>query len=365
MQDRWRLRPVAGAAVLAVLAVPAGYVASRVAAPELDRVHVLELPRGGSLPFAVTDGRGTIHVAFMRGQDVEYATYDSSARRLGAAVRVNEQPGVAMGSMFRGPELAVAPDGSVNVLWYRRGYELQLPASEQGPMLSRRRVGGRFEPAVMLFDRPTDGHSLVATPDGLLASWVAGDSLWTMVSSDGGATFEPARDLGPLPCECCDTALAVGADGTTVFLAYRDRKDNLRDVYLRRLRDGERSAGDLRLDAESWRFDACPMSGMSLAADAGSMAAAWEHKGSVLLTAVDLERWSRRQPVVVATSGKYPVVATDGETLLVAWKQRKELVWKLYDRDTLRARDEGRRASATSNRPAVAALGDGDYLMIP
>lgn len=350
------------AAVL--LAAPAGYVASRLAAPQTGGVRVVELPRGGSLPFVAADGRGTLHVAFMQGQDVQYATYDAVSGRLGGALRVNDQPGAALGGMFRGPELAIAPDGTVNVLWYRRGYELKLPAAEQGPMLSRLQAGGRFGAAVMLFDRPTDGHSLVATPDELLASWVAGDSLWVSESDDGGATFRPAEDLGPLPCECCDTALAID-EGGDVYLMYRDRKDNLRDVYLRQLGSAGVTKRKLRLDDESWRFDACPMSGMGMAAHDGELYAAWEHKGSVLLARVDLESWERRESLVVTASGKYPVVTVGGDSLLVAWKRRKQLEWTVYDRSTLEARGQGRVEATTSDRPAVGVLRDGGFVLIP
>lgn len=351
-------------ALAAVVAIAIGLGLSRVSAPASGEVSILELPRGGDLPFAVADGHGTLHVAFMVNQDVFYARYGSSGTRLGNEVQVNDRDGVAAGGMFRGPELALASDGSARIIWYRRGYELKLPRAEQGPMLSRRQANGSFGAASLLFDRPTDGHSLVSARDGLLAAWVADDSLWVSASVDAGATFQPAEDFGPLPCECCDTALATTNDGAA-FLMYRDRTDNVRDVYLRQVRPIAATGRRLRLDSDEWRFDACPMSGMSLAAHDGGLYATWEHKGQILLSDIDTGRWSRRPPIVVSTSGRYPVVGSDGQSLIVAWKERKDLVWRLYDGKTLQFREGSRERSSSSNRPSVVAPPGGGYVLVP
>jgi hypothetical protein len=67
----------------------------------------------------------------------------------------------------------------------------------------------------------------------------------------------------------------------------------------------------------------------------------------------------------VSGSGKYPAVATNGRTLLVAWKQRKDVVWKMYDAKTLKVLREGRAAGSSSDRPAVTRDGTGHYVLIP
>ena len=350
-------------AVVVALMGATAYVALHRAGADTPDVGVLELPRGGTMPDADIDRDGTLHVAFMIDQDVYYARGSGRPLVLGPPVRINQQAGTALGGMFRGPELAIAGDGSVDVVWYRRGWEMKLPPAEEGPMFSRRLPQGGFSAARRVFDRPTDGHSITTTSDGLLLAWKAGPSLWSMTSRDAGASFEAALDLGPLPCECCDTALAAGSDGVA-YLAYRDRKDDIRDVFLLPLQGGVATRERLRLDDESWHFDGCPHSGMSLAVRDHSVYAVWEHIGSILLTRIDADRWSRLPPVRVTGFGKYPVIATDGATLLVAWKERKVLVWALYDARTLEVLRGGKADSSSSSRPAAVSLRDGTYVLI-
>jgi hypothetical protein len=96
--------------------------------------------------------------------------------------------------------------------------------------------------------------------------------LYVVRSTDGGTTFEKPVRATYLPrgeggtCECCNTSIAVSRTGN-VFVSFRSNINNNRDIYIARSLDGGSTFRCIKAAGESWRLNACPMTGSSIAVD--------------------------------------------------------------------------------------------------
>jgi len=74
-------------------------------------------------------------------------------------------------------------------------------------------------------------------------------------------------------CECCPTSVALAADGP--IAAYRNRTAaEIRDIYITRLGAGKWSM-PLRVHADNFKIEACPINGPAIAANGKDVAVAW------------------------------------------------------------------------------------------
>ena len=74
-------------------------------------------------------------------------------------------------------------------------------------------------------------------------------------------------------CECCSTSVAVGADGPVA--AYRRRSmAEIRDIYVTRF-TGAKWSMPIRVHADNFKIEACPINGPSIAASGKDVVVAW------------------------------------------------------------------------------------------
>ncbi|MBW7995095.1 MAG: hypothetical protein FVQ81_00705 [Candidatus Glassbacteria bacterium] len=338
-------------------------------------VRVVQLPGSGIVPDAVVDNSGTVHVAYVDSTDLYYVKSTDGGSSFSAPVRVNSEPGTVLGGRYRGPDLDLGADGRLHVIWYNLGYQQGLPPEEWGVTYAQiDKSTGEVSGERNLNRRPSDNYSLAAHSTGAVAViWTAG-GMYLQSSDDNGDTFsEPVRVLPESvdPCECCATrTLFTSAGG--LYVGYREKADNVRDMYLLSWPDAL-SGGkpDFRrklLAVETWKIDLCPMTGSYLIpAPGGGVLAAWETRSKNRFASLDGPgREFKLQPSLVTEKGNYPVVlANDRGQLLVAWKWRNVLHWKLYDSPDDSDPESGSSEARTGDRPGGAVLADGDFLLIP
>lgn len=92
-----------------------------------------------------------------------------------------------------------------------------------------------------------------------------------------------SAEIDSLTCDCCQTDSALANDA--VVLAYRDRTvAEIRDILVTRFSEGAWSE-PVRVHADGWKIDGCPVNGPAIAADGERVAVAWftapEGKGEV------------------------------------------------------------------------------------
>ncbi|HEU4752256.1 MAG TPA: sialidase family protein [Armatimonadota bacterium] len=214
--------------------------------PSARRVELLKTPNGGIQPQAVLDGRGILHLVYLKGTpgacDVFYQRRPVAGGEWSEPLRVNRIPGsaVAVGTI-RGAQLAVGRDGRVHVLW--AGSTQTVKDSPRGMPLFYSRLddaGKAFEPErnLMQFTMNLDGGGSIAA-DAAGSVYVAfhaaeqkmgGEGarrLFLARSRDDGKSWTREVAVNPEPtgaCPCCSTKAFVDARGA-LYVLYRSAQD--------------------------------------------------------------------------------------------------------------------------------------------
>ena len=90
---------------------------------------------------------------------------------------------------------------------------------------------------------------------------------------DAGNTLLEEQEIDDLICDCCQTDVAITAEGPVAV--YRDRSaDEIRDIYVTRHVDGRWQRG-AALHDDNWQIAGCPVNGPAITALGTDVAAAW------------------------------------------------------------------------------------------
>jgi hypothetical protein len=349
---------LSGVALADTAVSPAGRDASSpdVAVAPDGTVYVLWVDRGAAAPPAAGHGGhgGGAPRSHNSSVDVMLAGSRDAGRTFGEPTRVNAKAGQVWSFPTARPELVVAPNGTIHVLF--TGNDVNAAGKPViVPMYTRSTDRGRtFEPARKLATVPeTDlGHLIhggfsqaetfgtlaVDRKGGVHVYWLdtrfmddAGDTaaLVSVHSTDDGRTFGAERVLLKTGmCPCCQLTASPG-DGDALFLGIRHVEDGNRDSHVMRSDDGGlnfaapvRIGGDLR-----WKIDGCPLKPTAVAVQ-GSRVYAAAFNGATEKTGVRFARSSDGgrtfgafEPIHAdAAVSDYPaVVALRGETVRVFW----------------------------------------------
>lgn len=264
---------VVGLALLAQVTAAGG--AAHAAAPQGSRrIEVVRLPEGGFQPQAAVDGKGVIHVVYLKGEAGAADPYYT--RREGdhwmPPLRVSSRPGaaVAMGTI-RGVQLAAGKNGRVHVVWF--GSEKTGVKGPEGsaPLLYARTndAGTAFEPERNLMQATTalDGGPSIAADTGgrVFVAWQAGTHkgqregerrLWLARSADEGKTFSretPAWQEPTGACPCCSVKAFADRKGGVQVLYRMAANRTQRDMVLLTSADQGRTFTGARIDP--WPVD--------------------------------------------------------------------------------------------------------------
>jgi hypothetical protein len=253
---------------------------------------------------------GSFYVAWVnhdaKQADVMLAHFNHEGKQQGATVRVNREAGLATAWRGDQPSLAVAPDGSVYVLWTARveakdkhGTDVYLSASKDG--------GQSFASEVKVNDDQEPNahgmHSLAVASDGrIYAAWLdernvhqpqpstkaeghhmeSNRDVYVSYSTDGGRTFSANRKVATEACPCCKTSLAVAADGT-LYAGWRQvLPGSFRHIAVASSADGGATFSKAVIVSDDhWVLQGCPVSGPSLSVEraSGTLKVVWYAAG--------------------------------------------------------------------------------------
>ncbi len=343
-----------------LVAVPLG------ATPLVERVAT---PNGGLVPDAEVDAVGNIHLACVTGDNVFYTKSTDDGKTFSTPLRVNSEAGSAHpAGMFRGPDLAVAGNGQVHVIWYNNAYQRKLPKDQWGVMYSHLNAGRTaFLPARNLSRKPGDNYSLAAGPGGELAVfWMAG-GLFLNTSLDGGEKFsDPLAVAVADTCECCASRAFFSGDGA-LHCAYRDKAGDQRDMYLLTRPRSRPGFEKEKISVTPWEIKGCPMTGTFLSGAKNGLVIAWETKGQVFYVRCDQNgrKTTVREIAVPGRGGKWPVAlaAPDG-SVLVSWKKGAATEWQMFGADDRPAGELKSVPGKSPHRHAGVVTRTGNFLLI-
>ena len=355
-----RLRSFFWLAVLFVSPVAASFAADS-SAP----VKLVRTPDGGLQPQALVDGKGTLHLVYLKGDpkacDVYYARRAAGETNFSAPLRVNSEPGsaIAVGTI-RGAQFALGRNGRVHVAWNGSGNK----KSERGaPMLYARLndAANAFEPQrdLMTSTMYLDGGGSVAADSAgnVYVIWHAAPvegpkgeqnrGVYMAKSADDGKTFTAERKINPTAsgaCGCCGLKAFADSRGRLSVL-YRAASGGMdRDVTLLLSKDEGKTFQSKVLD--QWRVPTCPMSSMALeTSGSGSLLAMWETQGQVRWSRIAAESaeasapqapsgpGGRQKHLVMAEGGKGGRLQLTAWTEGTGWQKGGAVAWELVDLD--------------------------------
>jgi hypothetical protein len=299
-------RPVPGtrAALRAALYLTAAALAaagcSRDAGPaELGEIATVASPAGpgSGQPNLAVGPDGRVHLSWLEPVDDSQRALRASLLEEGGASppRTVVQRANFFVNWADFPSLAALPGGRLAAHWLERtgsgtyayGVRISLSdddgASWSAPITPHRDdsdtehgfvslyAEGEVLNAVWLDGRNFDGHEAGhghghdagPGPEMML--------LHTTVAPDG--TLGAEQRLDARVCDCCQTGVALAADGPVVV--YRDRSaEEIRDIYAVR-REGGAWSAPRPVHADGWRIEGCPVNGPAIAAEGREVAVAW------------------------------------------------------------------------------------------
>lgn len=308
-------------------------------------------------PSTAVAADGNFYVAWVNHEvknqaDVMLARFDAHGKASSAPVRVNPQAGIATAWRGDQPNVAVAKNGSVYVVWTARvesdgkkGTDLYLSVSND--------MGQTFAAPVKINDDKSPAehgmHSLDVGDDGrIYVSWLdernvhvpkpstkaeghhmeSNRELFIADSSDGGRTFSRNRKVAADACPCCKTALAVAPDGT-VYISWRHvLPGNFRHIAVTSSSDaGATFSKPVIVSDDKWMLQGCPVSGPSLSAEGGVLKVLWyaagEGNAPGLYFAESRDKgqsFSPRQLLAQEGVRGTPVLAANGGSDVAIWE---------------------------------------------
>jgi hypothetical protein len=353
------------ATVIAFGAVFTGFASEK----DTGRIRLYRIPNGTIQPQVAVDDRGTLHLVYYTGDahhgDLFYARSKDGGASFSPALHVNKGGTAIAAGTIRGAQLALGKAGRVHVAWNGStdAGPLNPDSGKPGaPMLYTRLndAGDAFVPErnLMIHSFGLDGGGSIGADrnENVYVTWhgvglyeakgtgkegEARRRVWVTKSGNDGASFSDeatawARETGA--CGCCGMKTFVDRKGD-VFALYRSATESVhRDIYLLHSDDrGRTFRGEL---LHKWDINACPMSSMDFAENAGSAVCAWETGGQVYWTWISGGKTG--SPIAAPGEGKgrkHPRLAVNdkGQVLLVwtegtGWQKGGSLAYQLYDR---------------------------------
>ncbi len=356
--------------------------------PALTLAQVRELPspagQGSGQPNLAVSPDGRVHLSWIKriGENrflLRYATKEGDGWSAPRTIAEGSNWFVNWADF---PSMVALPDGSLAAHWLVKSghgtyaYDVHITRSFDGG-----KTWGR--PIVPYRDGTQTEHgfvSMFAAKDGSLAAvWLDGREMkgghnhsdhgnmtlrYVKIGRDGTLSDEAVLDSKV--CECCQTSVAMAADGPVV--AYRDRSDQeIRDISVIRLKDGK--WGQSRtIHQDGWQINGCPVNGPAVAASGRRVAVAWftgaEKTQRVRLAFSSDSGESFGEPVTVddgAPSGRVDVLLLNDGSAMVCWLEKLPGGGALRVR---RVRPDGKLDQSITVAPSGTARSNGFPQMV-
>jgi hypothetical protein len=276
-------------------------------------------------PQIAIDETGDIHVTYGVDNRVYYCRSTNRGRSFETPMEVASVPHLSLG-LRRGPRI-VAKSSTLAISLIagvqgkgRDGDLLVWYSSNQGSTWK-----GPAKVNAVAGSAREGLHGMAVSPQGVAwCTWLDlrnnKTEVYACSSKDGGKTWgenllayeSPERNV----CECCHPSIACNRDHVAVM--FRNSLKGNRDMYVTLSSDGQPFGRAIKLDAESWRLNACPMDGGMIALDQGDQfEAIWMRSGSVY------RFQSREAQEVLLGRGHQPWIAALGDRRAAVWTTGK------------------------------------------
>jgi hypothetical protein len=309
---------------------------------------------GAVQPQIAVSPNGRVHVTFGKDNAVYY-TSAPDGRTFSVPVKVAELDKLAL-KRRRGPRIAVTNElVLVTAISHGDGNLHAWTSSDQG------RTWKESQPLNSSAGFAREGlHATIGNGLGLVGTvWLDGRNKATELrgrfSRDGGKTWDEDRTIYRSPdghiCECCHPSLAIAENGE-ISVMWRNWLGGSRDLYRLVSRDGGKTFGNAeKLGTGTWKFNACPMDGGSVAyATDGHWLAAWRREGAIFSSTAQMPE------VLLVKAGTQPVVGFAGATALTIWESQGGLELQRKNEPPKRIADAAAEPSIAGGKEAACLV---------
>jgi len=274
-----------------------------------------------------------VAVVYASGNSIQLALSTDGGKTFSGPAALPNKDMLAAG-MHRGPRVVFTSPTSLVVSAIVRGAHNQAAGHNQS---SGNLVAWRSSDSGKTWSEPVrvndvaeaarEGlHAMAGNGKVVYASWLdlrdKGTKLYGSVSRDGGATWSANHLVYESPdgtiCQCCHPSVDVAADGS-VRVMFRNVVAGNRDMYVAESADAKTFSAAKKVGEGSWKIEACPMDGGSLARDSkGGVVAVYRRESTVFLktpSAAEKALDGGKNPAAVATSKGVYAVWQKGEGL--------------------------------------------------
>ncbi len=274
----------------------------------------------GHMPDIAKDSSGDIHLVYGEGDSIMYRFSSNKGNSFSSPVLVAVLPGLFSYAM-RGPQIAVTSNGAVIT-----------GCTSKGNIFSYREVNGKWQQGARINDADTVAKEglMALSADGrnAYAVWLdlrgnKRNKIYGAASNDDGKTWSKNIMIYTSPdtgvCPCCKPSVIIRNDH--VYVMFRNWLNGDRDLYLIQSSDAGHSFGAAqKLGKGSWKLNACPMDGGSLAINkTGEVQTVWNRKGNIFTAVPGI-------PEIEIGKGRGCAITTVGNENVYAWSDENKII---------------------------------------
>lgn len=306
--------------------------------------QTVSITKRGKQPRVAVAPDGTVHVAFGQGDAVFWATSTNSGATYSPPVKVGEIEKLMCG-MRRGPQIA-ATSKSVVITAIGRTGNIQCRRSGDG--------GRTWSDGARVNDKDGSAkeglHAICAgAREEVFTVWLdlrdGKTKLFGAPSADGGKIWSKNVLVYESPdgsiCECCQPSIVC--DGKDTYYAmWRNSLGGNRDMWMARSGQGKSFLDPVKLGAGSWKLQACPMDGGSIAVGPkGNVITVWRREN-------DIYRCLPGQKEELLGNGRQPQMVTVQDSSFAVWERNGQVLCTGPFEDGPRTLGKGRYASVAA-----------------
>tara|TARA_B110000858_G_scaffold194218_1_gene248191 strand:- start:42028 stop:43245 length:1218 start_codon:yes stop_codon:yes gene_type:complete len=396
--DYWAMNRFAAAIIARLSAAPqllCFLLALFLAGAAVAEIHIQKTPDGGVQPRLIADDSGNIHLLYFKKRlsapsaregNLYYRQYLPERNSFGLAIKVSSTAYDIRSFAIERASMAVGGDGRVHVVWYL-SKDNQYYYSRSN---SDRTQFETQQPVVDKFAEGLDaGADIAALGSQLAIVWGAGSlsreherTVYGRLSTDSGASFSDELQMGDKAlgaCACCALATDFAAQNE-LAIAYRSAIDgvgrHMQALTVQFAGEELETSGYAELSAlQEWELSACPLSTNDITVDAeANQWLVFETEGRIIQ--LQLGAQAEAMPVAepfIKTRQKNPAIAINAEgDRLIVWGEaishtrggRLNMHLFAADGTDKNAEFVEELSIAKFSFPAVAALPDGDFLVL-
>lgn len=279
----------------------------------------------GTMPNAITDTNGNLHLVYGKGDSIMYASLSKGQSTFSSPTLVTTIPKLAASHM-RGPQIAAGSGGLTVIACDNMGDIFSVHRDTEGSWSQNKKINDADTVA-------KEGLMAIAGEgNNVMAIWLdlreGHNKIYGASSADGGVSWSANKRIYSSPdssvCECCKPSVLI--KDSKVYVMFRNWLNGNRDMYLTTSADnGNNWDEPTKLGNGHWELNGCPMDGGGLTVNAANnIETVWRREKSIFTC-------EPGKPEKEIGEGRSCTITNVNGKNVYAWNEKKNIVVLLPD----------------------------------